>query len=72
MAVTSYTSIAAVTLATRAKAYERAASLLIHLHALNLNLISLVVNADKTVTVTLNNPLPASQLAHLSLEPDAE
>ena len=72
MAQTSYTSTNAVTLANRAKAYERAAVLLTHLHTLNINLISLVVNPNKTVTVTLNNPLPASQLAHLSLEPDAE
>lgn len=66
MAQTSYTSTTVITLANRAAAYERAARMLQHLDALNLNLVSIVVNADKTVTVTLNNPVPADQLSHLT------
>lgn len=46
------------TLNKRRIAYERLASLLQHLHNLNINLLSLVRNPDTTVTITTNNPLP--------------
>jgi len=65
MAQTTYTSTTVITLATRDEAYKRAARLLLHLDALNLNLISIIVNPDKTVSFTLNNPLSADQLDHL-------
>lgn len=65
MAQTTYTSTTVVTLATRAEAYNRAARLLLHLDALNLNLVSIIVNADHTVSFTLNNPISAEQLDHL-------
>lgn len=69
MATTVYRSKAQVTLANREAAYEKAAHCLLHLHALNLNLLSMVYDAPtQRVVVTLNNPLPLGQLDHLGLE----
>lgn len=68
MAQTTYVSKVAVTMQTRAIAYERLSLLLQHLEPLNLNLVSVVRRADNFVEVTLNNPLPANQIDHLGLQ----
>lgn len=68
MAATTYVSKQAVTLATREVAYRRIANLCVHLHPLDLNLISVTRRADNFVEVVLNNPLPAEQLDHLGVE----
>lgn len=67
MAQTTYTTTTAVTLATRRIAYQRIAELFMHLDAFNLNVLAIVLNADHTVSITLNNPLPAGQLQHLGV-----
>lgn len=56
-----------VTLQTRPIAYAQAGLLLEHLDHLGINLISIIVNPDHTVSVTLDDALPATQLAHLLL-----
>lgn len=56
------------TLNKRRIAYERLASLLLHLHNLNINLLSLVRNPDATVTITTNNPLPLQVVDKNALE----
>jgi hypothetical protein len=68
MAQTTYVSKVAVTLATRERAYRKLSDLCLHLHALNLNLISVVRRPDNFVEVTLNDELPTSQVDHLGLE----
>lgn len=68
MAQTVYRSKVAVTMANRSAAYEAAASLMVHLDRLGLNLISLVRDANNFIVVTLNAPLPAGQVDHLGLE----
>lgn len=67
MAQTSYTTQQAVTLATRAEAYRRIGDFLQHLDPLNLNLLSMVLNGNNTISFTLNNPLPQAQADHLGL-----
>lgn len=66
MAQTSYTS-PVITAGTRRVAYERLALLLTHLDALNINLVSIVRNADNTITVTVASAVPPEQLIHLGL-----
>lgn len=68
MAQTSYVSRVAANQQNRDSFYIQLASLLLHLDALNLNLISIVRNPDFTVTVTLNNPIPDGQLLHLGVQ----
>ena len=46
-----------VTLATRAAAYDRLALFLQHCDAYNINLISIVRNADNSVTITGTPPI---------------
>jgi hypothetical protein len=67
MAQTIYQSKVAVTMATRSAAYEAAASLMLHLDHLGLNLISLVRDTNNFIVVTLNAPLPVEQVDHLGL-----
>lgn len=64
---TTYTTQQAVTLATRDAAYRRIADFLLHLDPLNLNLLSMVLNGNNTISFVLNNPLPAAQVDHLGL-----
>lgn len=59
---TTYTSRKAVTLATRAAAYEKLSEILLHLDALNLNLVSIVRNGDNTVSITVSNPIRADHV----------
>ena len=71
MATVIYTSIQAVTLATRDIAYQKLATLMEHLdHGFDgaIDLVSVTVNADHTITVVLTGPLPAAQLTHLGLQ----
>lgn len=70
MAITIYRSRQAVTTAAaRTLAYlHRLPVLLLHLDALNLNLLKLELVAGNVVEITLNNPLPASQVDHLNLD----
>jgi len=58
MAQTSYTTTHAVTLATRARAYQLLAEFLLHCDAYNINVISIVRNADNTITITASGPIP--------------
>lgn len=67
MAQFAYTSQVSVTLATRRAAYERLALMLVHLDGLGINLVSIVRNADNTITITTNQAIPAEQLDHLGL-----
>lgn len=64
----TYRSKQAVTLQRRERAYEELANLLLHLHSLNVNLISIAREADGFVTITTNDVLPESQLAHLVVD----
>lgn len=66
MANTTYTSATVVNLGTRQLAYMRLCRILLHLDQLNLNLLDIVLNGDNTVSITLNNPIPAGVLAHLT------
>lgn len=59
MATYSYTTLTPITAQTRIAAYAIAADMLVHLPYLGLNLLSLVVNADHTVTVTLDGTIRA-------------
>lgn len=65
MAQTTYTTTHAVTLATRAIAYERLATFLLHCDAYNINLVSIVRNADNTITITGSGPI--TQAADLAI-----
>jgi len=67
MPQTTYTTQQAVTLGTRAEAYRRIGDFLQHLDPLNLNLLSMVLNGNNTISFTLNNPLPAQHVDHLGL-----
>lgn len=68
MAITIYRSkVRITTLALRTAAFEKLRDLLVHIEALNINFTSIVVEADKSVTVTLEDPLPAAQIDHLGL-----
>jgi hypothetical protein len=67
MAVT-YTSTATVTQANKHIAYERLYTLLCHLESFGVDLLSVVVNGDKTVSITLTGAVPADQLAHVGLQ----
>ena len=69
MAATTYTSTVPVTIANTAKVLGRLHSLALHLPSFGLHMTNLVLNPDKTISITLNGPLPAAQLAHLSLDP---
>lgn len=68
MAQTVYRSLQAVTLQNRSRAYEYLASMCLHLESLNLNLIALSLDGSNFVQVTLSNPLPPEQIAHLGLQ----
>lgn len=65
---TTYTSTRPVTLATRQAAYDRVILLCEHLDHLGINLVSIIVNADRTVSVTLDDVLPPEQLSHLGVD----
>ena len=70
MAIATYNSKGPVTLATRDLAYEKLALLMDHLdHAFGrqIDLVSVTVNPDHTITVVLTGPLPAGQVDHLGL-----
>lgn len=56
-----------ITAQTKRRAYELLASLLDHLPNLGIDLVSIVRNADNSVTITLTNPIPADRLDHLGL-----
>lgn len=64
---TTYTTRRSVTLATRAQAYDKLAEILQHLDALNLNLVSIVRNADNTISITVNNPIRADHIGPFDL-----
>ena len=65
----TYTSTQAVdTLAKRRIAYQRIASLVLHLHDLDINLLSLVRNANLTVSITTNVALPLAIIDANALE----
>lgn len=66
MAQVSYTT-PRITLQTRKRAYELLGSLCEHLPNLGVDLVSIVRNADNTVTITLTGPLDAEQREHLGL-----
>lgn len=65
MANTKYKS--RIPLASRKLAYERVAELFLHLHNLNLDLVSVIVTKD-SIEVTLTKAIPVDQLEHLGLE----
>lgn len=61
--------VAITTQALRIAAYRSLESLCEHLIPMTgINLISIVVNADHTITVTLSAALPADQIDHLGLQ----
>jgi hypothetical protein len=64
---TVYTSKNAVTQANKARAYEKLISLLMHIDTFGVDLLALSINSDKTLSITLTGPLPASQIDHLGL-----
>lgn len=66
MAQTSYTT-ARVTAQTRLKAYEKLSNAIQHIPYLGVDLVSVVVNADNSITVTLTGPINAEQREHLGL-----
>lgn len=68
MAQTVYVSKVAVSLATRTAAYNALRTLIHHLDAFDLNLISIVRRADNFIEITINNPLPVGQADHLGLQ----
>ena len=76
MAATTYTTTAAVTLGTLSQAYRTLALIFDHLALIkdqlgvNIVITAIVLNANNTVSMTFNNPLPnaaADQLAHLGI-----
>lgn len=76
MAATTYTTTAAVSLATLSQAYRVLANVFDHLALIkdqlgvSLVITAIVLNGNNTVSITLNNPLPnasADQLAHLGI-----
>lgn len=67
MAQTSYTPTAVVTLQNRKAVYDHLVVFLQHLDAFNINLVSIVRNADNTITITVSSPIAADQLDHLGL-----
>jgi hypothetical protein len=66
-----YTTTVAVTLATRAQAYEELGDMLGHFHNLGINLVSIVRNADNTITVTIDKLIRADHAGfwHLPIDP---
>lgn len=68
MAVVYRSKVPITTLARRRLAYEYAAWLFLHLHALNINLTSIVRLANGFVEVTLETALPTRQVDHLELQ----
>jgi aspartate carbamoyltransferase regulatory subunit len=65
--MTSYTS-PRITAQTRKRAYALLGLLIDHIpHFQGIDIVSIVRNADNSVTITLTNPLPADQLEHLGL-----
>ncbi len=64
----TYTSTIAITAATRSARYHRLALLISHLDGINLNLVSARVTGNNMISVTLDNPIPDAQFAHLSLD----
>ena len=68
MANTSYISPEISTRVQRSRAYEFLASLMTHLDALGINLVSITVTGvPAVITVTLNNPLPVDHEDHFKL-----
>jgi hypothetical protein len=67
MAQTTYTSTQAVSLSTRAAAYDRLAQFLQHCDGWNINVLSIVLNADNTVSITVSKAVPAQYGADLQL-----
>lgn len=68
MANTTYVSPTIATQAARTKAYQQLASLMVHLEAFGINLVSVSVSAAPViVTIVLNNPFPADNEAHFTL-----
>jgi hypothetical protein len=66
VAQASYTT-ARITAQTRKRAYELLGDLCNHLPGLGIDLVSIVRNADNSVTITLTGPVAAEQLEHLGL-----
>lgn len=67
MATTIYTT-PRVTAQTRKRAYTLLGLLLDHIpYYQGIDIVSIVRNADNSVTITLTNPIPADQLEHLGL-----
>lgn len=48
-------------------AYERIASLFLHADTYDINITLITLNADGTVSFTVNNALTAAQRAHVGL-----
>lgn len=70
MAITTYTRVLPnLNLATRREAYERLINLIPHLHSWGISLLEFKVDVPtRTVTITLTDPIPADNIAHLNLE----
>ena len=73
MANVTYTT-QVITAQTRRAAYQRLASLCEHIPYLkeegtggNINLVSIVRNADNSISITLTGPISAEQREHLGL-----
>lgn len=67
MAQVTYASKVAVTQANKRIAYEYLVTLINHLPAFGVDLLSVQVNADKTISITLTGPLPDDQREHLGV-----
>jgi hypothetical protein len=68
MANVVYTSkVRVTTIPLRDLAYEKIRDLTTHLGQFGANLVSIVVEADKSITVTLTGALPVEQVDHLGL-----
>lgn len=64
----NYRSKVQVTLANRAAAYRALSMFLLHLDALNVNLMSIVYNTTtKLIEITTSAPIPAAQHDHLGI-----
>lgn len=65
----NYRSLATVTLANRAAAYEGLCVFLRHLDTFDVTFVSLIVNpATQRINIVTTGAIPAGQLAHLGIE----
>lgn len=56
-----------ITAATRRRAYLALGELLDHIPGLGVDLVSIVRNADNTVTITFTGPIDDAQADHLNI-----